>query len=643
MPENETHVPTQLSDGVLGKAAEAFTRLRGVGAKALFRFAYDRSMPGTHRYSAETIVGHVEQLQPVMAQNSDALYVLQAGFIGSWGEWHSEIVPIHTNVRAATTTSFWTPILRICQRHAAPCAPRDMLYAVPMLTGCCLAVAIRCCVRFTGGTQATAVTAIVEAELYTLLPADRKLNVRVPVYKLSGALRRRMSGEPSRPQLHCGPSMAGRCECKGAYGGISASSCRALGCCFETCDGCPECYVGFLSSRPIVADNTDRMAFGVAAESKSNTAVARIGFDNDGFMSTSTDGGTWGAQYTRQSWDENADGDSAPFPAMGGSETGSLSTPTFGTEHGPMADRSFEYAAKESAFVPVDGEMFWRAGATPYDSGWPAHISAETAAWRLREMHYSTLSLVHGFSGLDGTPSTRKSKNETIDRWMQAPLDVARLAQDRLPLSMSYALGRNHTGFEYVRDHLGYRLELQSASFPGSVTLEAPSDLTVTIPHFTAAVVNYGFAAPINPRPVYLALLTPDGSRVLWTGSGWPEVNETTMSLADVRDWQPFTPGDPTYSPLAHPLGGQNITLYSTHNPNSPIGPKPPPCLADKAGCFLPLALFLPDLRLRKCIACDHAAAFSIVFANDAQTMNVSTVPGTGRFNIVGKVHVGLA
>ena len=77
------------------------------------------------------------------------------------------------------------------------------------------------------------------------------------------------------------------------------------------------------------------MAFGVATESKSNTAVSRIGFDNDGFMSTGTDGGTWGSQFTRASWEQNTDGNSAPFPAMGGGlANGSLATPTFLTEHG---------------------------------------------------------------------------------------------------------------------------------------------------------------------------------------------------------------------------------------------------------------------------------------------------------------------
>ena len=54
---------------------------------------------------------------------------------------------------------------------------------------------------------------------------------------------------------------------------------------------------------------------------------------------------------------------------------------------------------------------------------------------------------------------------------MQTELDVGRLVRDRLPLSAGYALGCNHTGFEYVRDHLGYRLELQSATFPKRLPL----------------------------------------------------------------------------------------------------------------------------------------------------------------------------
>ena len=95
------------------------------------------------------------------------------------------------------------------------------------------------------------------------------------------------------------------------------------------------------------------MAFGIATESKSNTAVARVGYDNDGFMSTTTDGGSWGG-YTRGGWEENTDGDSAPFPRTTSELVGSLGTPTFQSNHGPMLGPDYEFAKRESAFVPVE-------------------------------------------------------------------------------------------------------------------------------------------------------------------------------------------------------------------------------------------------------------------------------------------------
>ena len=44
--------------------------------------------------------------------------------------------------------------------------------------------------------------------------------------------------------------------------------------------------------------------------------------------------------------------------------------------------------------------MGWNIGLKRYptdaNSSWPLKVPAEVAAWRLREMHYSTLSVVHG-------------------------------------------------------------------------------------------------------------------------------------------------------------------------------------------------------------------------------------------------------
>jgi hypothetical protein len=82
-------------------------------------------MPGTEVYTIATILGHIDQLADTVHTNADALYVLQAGFLGSWGEWHSSKAGLSDN---ASVTS-----------------------------------------------------ALLEAELFTLLPADRKINVRVPV------------------------------------------------------------------------------------------------------------------------------------------------------------------------------------------------------------------------------------------------------------------------------------------------------------------------------------------------------------------------------------------------------------------------------------------------------------------------------
>jgi hypothetical protein len=34
------------------------------------------------------VLGHIDQLAPILAANADVIAVMQAGFIGGWGEWH---------------------------------------------------------------------------------------------------------------------------------------------------------------------------------------------------------------------------------------------------------------------------------------------------------------------------------------------------------------------------------------------------------------------------------------------------------------------------------------------------------------------------------------------------------------------------
>ena len=111
-----------LTDVFLARVNASFAILRRHGVKALLRFLYDHKMPGENNYTFSTIAGHIDQLAPVVKANADMVYVLQAGFIGSWGEWHNSMQPLLSN--------------------------------------------------------ATGVQDMLRRELYTLLPPDRKIQVR---------------------------------------------------------------------------------------------------------------------------------------------------------------------------------------------------------------------------------------------------------------------------------------------------------------------------------------------------------------------------------------------------------------------------------------------------------------------------------
>lgn len=56
--------------------------------------------------------------------------------------------------------------------------------------------------------------------------------------------------------------------------------------------------------------------------------------------------------------------------------------------------------------------------------------------------------------------------------------------------------------YEFVRDHLGYRLNLQSES-----TVEAKNGNL----EYNLTITNTGFATVINPKEVYLVLVSGDG------------------------------------------------------------------------------------------------------------------------------------
>ncbi len=77
-----------LSDDVIRVMREHFTNLRKSGCKAVCRVAYSwNDKWPVQEPPADMIASHVKQLKPVFQEFGDVIYVMQAGLIGTYGEW----------------------------------------------------------------------------------------------------------------------------------------------------------------------------------------------------------------------------------------------------------------------------------------------------------------------------------------------------------------------------------------------------------------------------------------------------------------------------------------------------------------------------------------------------------------------------
>jgi hypothetical protein len=78
---------TSLSQTELDLIETDFSRLRESGLKCVLRFAYTDAQDGADA-SVAVILGHLDQLKPILEENKDVIAFVQAGFIGAWGEWY---------------------------------------------------------------------------------------------------------------------------------------------------------------------------------------------------------------------------------------------------------------------------------------------------------------------------------------------------------------------------------------------------------------------------------------------------------------------------------------------------------------------------------------------------------------------------
>ncbi|MCH7586517.1 MAG: DUF4832 domain-containing protein [Chloroflexi bacterium] len=82
----------------LTRISAAFDTARTAGIKVVIRFIYNWGSGGSWSPDPSTwapdatlpqVLQHIKQLTPLLEEHSDVIAVLQAGFVGHWGEWHS--------------------------------------------------------------------------------------------------------------------------------------------------------------------------------------------------------------------------------------------------------------------------------------------------------------------------------------------------------------------------------------------------------------------------------------------------------------------------------------------------------------------------------------------------------------------------
>jgi hypothetical protein len=76
-----------MSETQLNLIEQDFNVLREAGSKAILRFAYSSSSTEPDA-PMSTIQEHLTQLAPLFEAHRDVIAVVQAGFIGAWGEWY---------------------------------------------------------------------------------------------------------------------------------------------------------------------------------------------------------------------------------------------------------------------------------------------------------------------------------------------------------------------------------------------------------------------------------------------------------------------------------------------------------------------------------------------------------------------------
>lgn len=85
----DAFVNSPISASFLNSMQSDFNKLRNAGLKCILRFSYSDDENAPQRDATKALIlSHILQLKPLLELNADVISVMQAGFIGVWGEWY---------------------------------------------------------------------------------------------------------------------------------------------------------------------------------------------------------------------------------------------------------------------------------------------------------------------------------------------------------------------------------------------------------------------------------------------------------------------------------------------------------------------------------------------------------------------------
>ncbi|KVV15141.1 DUF4874 domain-containing protein [Flavobacterium sp. TAB 87] len=202
------------------------------------------------------------------------------------------------------------------------------------------------------------------------------------------------------------------------------------------------------------------------------------------------------------------------------------------TSSGYYGSDTYNLVKDKSYNLLIDGEPGWsRDCKSNSDCIWQVSelFDVYEVLKQLTDHHYTSFSLAHGY-------------NANNAYWKRFLLSQENLDALKIPYHPSYFKNNvgssvNRTAYEFIRDHLGYRLYVSAAN--QSLTQNG------NILNYSVDIQNYGFSSLHNPREVNVVLLDAANN-----------VIATSLSSANSSTWQPYTPGDANHTILTHTISG---------------------------------------------------------------------------------------